>query len=145
MRNTLLTPLLLLLAALTLPLAALAATVQLEDYPETPPSQTGRLPLNASVSLDRAMTDERHIDWHAWYLNARQRIITMGGLPCPQGTQIVFYKDGGVVAATTEDACRQQVARLNLPFPPGSRLWRIYLNVRPADAPPLTPAQLPNQ
>lgn len=99
----------------------------------------GRLITGQVKTLQEAIDSEKNVvDWYGWYLAARTYISQSGGLRCPLGTPIKFYRNGKIEAITFDSACIGSVIGRRFPLPPNTQLDALILPVRPGQGPPAT-------
>jgi hypothetical protein len=117
---------------------------QARQTQDNTPSPEHPLVLNAKVqTLQQAIESERFlVDWYAWYLSLREYLSRSGGLHCPLGTPIKFYRNGRMEAMSDEPRCRISVATRSFLLPPQTRLDAILLPVRRGTAPPASRNEL---
>jgi hypothetical protein len=97
-------------------------------------------------TLQQAIESERDwVDWYSWYLACREYLARTGGLQCPLGTPIKFYRNGHVEAMSFDPACQESVQGRHFPLPSKTRLDALILPVRQGTAPPATPQELYNR
>lgn len=100
-------------------------------------SPSGTTVLTGQVqTLQQAIVSENSVDWYAWYLSARDYLGRMGGLQCPLGTPIKFYRNGRIEALTFNPLCQASVAGRVFPLPQKTHLEAVVLPVRPGEGPP---------
>jgi len=98
-----------------------------------------------AVTLQEAIDTETNIDWYGWYLACRSYLQVTGGLACGEGTPIVFYKDGRMMAQTNNPYCQQSVQFKRFRLPDETRLTQLVLPVRSNIKPPATQSELYNR
>jgi hypothetical protein len=103
---------------------------------ETPTHQP--LVLTGKVkTLQQAIESEKDtVDWYAWYLAAREYLSQTGGIRCPLGTPIKFYRNGRIEAMSFDPYCISSVSGRNYPLPHNTQLDALILPVRPGQGPP---------
>lgn len=109
---------------------------QSSPAPQSNQSKQGFVLHGSVFSIQDAMAEESHINWYQWYLSARNYLAQTGGLNCPLGTPIVFYKSGQIGAKTTSARCLQSISGRFYPLPKQTRLQALFLPVRSGKAPP---------
>lgn len=118
----------------------------LKPLVDTSTQAPARKPLvlqGAVRTLQQAIEEERDtVDWYAWYLACRQYLSSTGGLPCPLGTPIKFYRNGHIEAQTFDTVCLQSVAGRRFALPGATRLDALILPVRHGNAPPASPQEI---
>ena len=107
--------------------------IPVSDSPSKPP-----LVLTGKVqTLQQAIESERDtVDWYAWYLSARQYLGQTGGIRCPLGTPIKFYRNGHIEALSFDPYCISSVTDRHFPLPKNTQLDALILPVRPGQGPP---------
>lgn len=94
------------------------------------------------LSFQEAVHQEKNIDWYQWYLFARQYLAKRGGLACPLGTSIIFYKAGRIEANSSDINCLLSIRQKQFPLPRDTLLQALILPVRSGSAPPASPEEL---
>lgn len=110
----------------------------------TEPVNKPPLVLQGKVqTLQEAIVSEKDtVDWYGWYLNARNYLSRTGGLDCPLGTPIKFYRDGRIEPITVDGICRASLIGRAFPLPEATKLDALILPVRSSSAPPASPAEI---
>lgn len=109
------------------------------EIPVNETSSQSRIITGQVKTLQEAIDSEKDVvDWYGWYLAARGYISQSGGLRCPLGTPIKFYRNGKIEALTFDSACMASVIGRRFPLPPNTQLDALILPVRPGQGPPAT-------
>jgi hypothetical protein len=118
--------------------------------------RTGTIPVNDNAApaktlvltgkvqtLQEAIQSEKDtVDWYAWYLAARDYLGSFGGLRCPLGTPIKFYKNGRIEAMSFDPYCIASVSGKYFLLPQNTKLDALILPVRPGQGPPASPEEI---
>ncbi|MGE0199656.1 MAG: hypothetical protein AB7P76_01670 [Candidatus Melainabacteria bacterium] len=94
------------------------------------------------TTLESAIQTETAIDWYAWYMAARRYLMATGGISCPVGTPIRFYKNGRLDADSHDGVCLYSLKNKRFPLPENTALDAVILPTRSAIAPPANPGEL---
>lgn len=94
-------------------------------------------------TLQEAIESEKDtVNWYAWYLAARAYLGRTGGLRCPLGTPIKFYKNGRIEAMSFDPYCIASVTGRRFLLPQNTKLEALILPVRPGQGPPASPEEI---
>ncbi len=112
---------------------------------EQPYAKQKKVVLKGGVktkTLYDAIKDEGHVNWYAWYMRAREYLGATGGIDCPLGTPIKFFKSGAVQPLSQLPMCRMSLMGRHVPLPKNTELEAVILPTRSGVAPPASKQEL---
>ncbi len=93
-------------------------------------------------TLYDAIKDESNVDWYGWYMRTREYLGATGGIQCPLGTPIKFYKNGTIQPISQFPVCRTSLIGRHMPLPKNTELEAIILPTREGTGPPASKQEL---
>lgn len=106
------------------------------------PSKTLILTGKVQTLQEAIQSEKDTVDWYAWYLSAREYLGRSGGLRCPLGTPIKFYRNGRIEAMSFDPYCIASVSGKFFLLPQNTKLDALILPVRPGKGPPASPEEI---
>lgn len=116
-------------------------TTKIQPAGEAPAGKK-TLTIQVKTLQDAMVAEKDFVDWYAWYLSARDYLSATGGLQCPVGTQIKFYKSGMIQAESLDPDCMASVTGKTFALPKTTKLDALLLPVRNGKEAPASPDEL---